>query len=55
MFRIIWPQYRTVSEEQIRIWYADAVANGDAENTDLTDPAQMAQELSSIGFITLGR
>lgn len=55
MFEIVWPQYRWVSEAQIRTWYADAVANGEAEETELRSPEEMARELSSIGVITLGR
>lgn len=51
---IIWPQRRVVDEEQIRTWYEDAVANGDAEETNLTDPYDMAKELENIGIITLG-
>jgi len=54
-FEIIWPEYRYVDEKQIRWWYSDAVENGQAEETNLTDPEEMARELSSIGFITLGR
>lgn len=54
-FEIIWPDHRFVSEDQIRSWYADAVANGEAEEIDLRDPEEMARELSSIGHITLGR
>ena len=54
-FEIIWPEHRFVSEAQIRTWYADAVANGEAEETDLRDPEKMARELSYIGTITLGR
>lgn len=54
-FEIIWPEYRFVSEAQIRTWYVDAVANGDAEETDLRDPEEMARELSFVGIITLGQ
>ncbi len=53
-FEIIWPEYRFVSEKQIRTWYGDAVANGEAD-AGLNDPEEMASELSSIGHITLGR
>ena len=54
MFNIIWPRYCSVSEAQIKSWYSDAVANGEAEKCDLTDAKEMAHELSSIGHITLG-
>jgi hypothetical protein len=53
-FHTIWPENRYVSEEQIRSWYADAVANGETELTELRDPEDMAHELSWIGVITLG-
>ena len=53
-FQIIWPEYRFVSEEKIRTWYSDAVANGETGATDLLDPEEMARELDSIGVITLG-
>jgi len=55
MFQIIWPERRWVSEDQIKMWYTDAVANGEAEETQLNDVEEMARELSSIGHITLGR
>jgi hypothetical protein len=55
MFEIIWPDNRWVSIEQIKLWYGDAVANGEAEETELNDPEEMARELSSMGHITLGR
>lgn len=54
-FEIVWPQKRWVSAAQIKVWYSDAVANGEAEETKLTDVDKMARELSSIGVITLGR
>jgi hypothetical protein len=28
---MIWPERRKVDEDTIRMWYADAVANGEAE------------------------
>ncbi len=54
-FELIYPERRFVSEQQIRTWYSDAVANGEAEETNLRDPEEMARELQSIGHITLGR
>lgn len=53
-YQIIWPERRMISERQIRVWYSDAVANGDAEETNLTHPDEMAKELENIGIITLG-
>ncbi len=55
MIEIIWPDHRWVTKAQIRLWYADAVANGEAEETELKDVEEMARELSSIGVITLGK
>lgn len=55
MFEIIWPEKRWVTTEQIKSWYEDAVANGEAEEIMLNDPEEMARELHSIGAITLGR
>ncbi len=55
MFEILWPEHCFVSEEQIRTWYSDAVANCEAEETDLQNSEDMAKELSYIGIITLKR
>ena len=55
MFEIVWPEHRYVTATEIRTWYSDAVANGEAEETELNDTEEMARELSSIGVITLGR
>ena len=57
MYNIIWPEYGTASEEMIRMWYADAIANKKATKATegLRDPDEMARELHSIGYITLGR
>jgi hypothetical protein len=54
MFTIIWPERRTVSDDQIKIWYADALVNGDAD-LETDDVTVMARELHDIGTITLGR
>lgn len=55
-FEILWPDRRWVSENQIKIWYSDALANGDAEDeTIFEDTEAMARELHDIGIITLGR
>jgi hypothetical protein len=51
---IIWPVQRRVSEQQIKLWYSDAVANGETEG-GLNDADEMARELHYIGTITLGR
>lgn len=54
---IIWPDKRYVSLAQIKVWYSDAVANGDmgAKYLDLLDPWKMAEGLSDAGIITLGQ
>jgi len=51
-FQIIWPEKRVVSEDQIRTWYEDAVANEEATE-GFTDPHNMALELDSQGLISL--
>jgi hypothetical protein len=56
MFEIIWPEHRWVDENQIKVWYSDALANGEVDNEDIfDDPEAMARELHDIGTITLGR
>ena len=52
MFHILWPEDRSVSDEQIRSWYFDACANNEAQ-TGFTEVKDMAFELHSIGHITL--
>jgi hypothetical protein len=54
-YEIIYPEARWVSEAQIKRWYLDAVANGEAEHKYLTDIDDMAEELSYIGHIVLRR
>jgi hypothetical protein len=53
-FKIIYPETRWVSESQIRQWYEDAVANGEADE-GIEDVREMAYELSSVGHITLSK
>jgi hypothetical protein len=60
MTRIIWPEYRLVSDEQMRAWYADAIANDTYEASDpcaiergLCDPNEMARALDFAGVLTL--
>lgn len=52
-FKILWPENRVVTSDQIAMWYSDAVANGEAE-PGLTDIEEQARELDNIGHITLG-
>lgn len=55
MYEIIWPEHRYVTENQIKSWYNDGVANCEVEDTELNDPEEMARELHSVDLITLGR
>jgi hypothetical protein len=54
-FTIVWPERRIVSEAQIRLWYADAVANVELEDDAryYTGAADMAAALHRTGLITL--
>ena len=55
-FEIIWPERRWVSEDRIKMWYSDAMVNGDAEDETIFDDTEtMARKLHDIGTITLGR
>ena len=54
-WNIIWPEYRALTEQQIRLWYSDALANGEDVADGLTDTDEMARELNSLGAFTLGR
>ena len=57
-FEIVWPEHRWVNESKIRVWFSDAVDNGDLSEEyaqDISEPEEMARELSSLGYITLGR
>jgi hypothetical protein len=54
-FEIIWPEHKWVSAAQIKVWYEDACANCEADETELNDVEEMARELDSIGHITLGK
>jgi hypothetical protein len=53
-FKILWPERRIVTANQIRTWYGDGVANGELA-AGLRDPDEMARELHSFGTITLAR
>jgi hypothetical protein len=56
-FWIIWPENRFVSENQMKTWYFDAVANNEIsrEYLDLKDVSKMAAALNDAGLITLGQ
>lgn len=55
IFEIVWPEKKTVSADRIKIWFADALDNGDiaSEFESETDPAGMAAALDEAGIITL--
>lgn len=55
---IIWPERRIVPGKTIRLWFSDAIANGDIEpdEVDGSDSLEYcAKALSYAGLITLGR
>lgn len=53
---IIWPDRRMVPERTIKVWYNDAVANGEIaeEYHNAHDLQVMLWALSDAGIITLG-
>ena len=51
-YNIVYPEDRWVSEDTIRMWYADAVANSEVDYTDLTDIDEIINELESAGHAT---
>jgi hypothetical protein len=57
IYRIIWPERRTVSADKIETWYSDALANNEiAEAYKAAKTADdMAAALHDAGIITLSR
>jgi len=51
-YNIVYPEDRWVSEDTIRMWYADASSNGEVECIDLTDIDLIMEELMSAGHVT---
>ena len=51
-YNIAYPEERWVSEDTIRMWYADASSNGEVDYTDLTDIDEIMDELMSAGHVT---
>ena len=49
--RMVYPNERWVSEKTIRMWYADAVADGECEGGH-TELEFMMRELMDIGHAT---
>lgn len=57
---IVYPECRVVSDEQIRVWFSDAVANGKVawvrpKLLSSVGIGDMVHVLSDAGIITLGR
>ena len=55
--RIIWPERRFVSAEQIESWFADAVANNEIapDRLSVKTIREKAEALDDTGMITLGK
>lgn len=56
--RIVWPEARYVPESQLRLWFQDAIDNGEieADMIDGSDSLEHAcRELNYCGTITLHR
>ena len=51
-YNIVYPEDRWVSEDTIRMWYADASSNDEVDYTDLTDIDLIMDELMSAGHVT---
>ena len=51
-YNTVYPEERWVSEDTIRMWYADASSNDEVDYTDLTDIDEIMDELMSAGFVT---
>ena len=51
-YNIVYPEDRWVSEDTIRMWYADASSNDEVDCTDLTDIDLIMGELESAGHVT---
>lgn len=53
-FNIVYPETRSVGEDTIRGWYADAVDNGEIEEADHeVDLFEAARLLDDAGIITV--
>lgn len=56
--RIIWPEARYVPASQLRLWFQDAIDNGEleADAVDGSDSLEhICRELDHAGVITLHR
>lgn len=52
-YRIMHPEYATVTPERIYTWYTDAVANGEVNDYGSVSPDRAANILHEAGLITL--
>jgi hypothetical protein len=55
MYRIIWPECRAVSADQLLTWAADDVANGLHEGPAPATLADALAVLAETGSVTLAR
>lgn len=56
-FRIVWPQRVVLTGRTVRMWYGDAVANGELDDADtkLTSLEAQFAALSRAGVVTAHR
>lgn len=52
LYNLVYPERRSVTEDTIRMWYADACSNGEVDYTDLTEIDDVIAELESAGDVT---
>lgn len=56
MFKIVYPEIRLVSDEEIINLYLDALYDGEVSSFGVgEDTSKMAEVLDDVGIITLGR
>lgn len=54
-FHIIYPDDRYVDEDKIRVWFTDALDNGELSDEDVYSVDDQAMALHQAGLITLAR
>jgi hypothetical protein len=52
LYNLVYPERRSVTEDTVRMRYADAVANGEVDYPDLTAIDDIIAELESAGEVT---
>jgi hypothetical protein len=57
MIYIVWPEKRYVTDDQIDVWYEDAVANDeiDAHYLGAETTQAKAEALDDAGLLTIGK